>query len=193
MWTKNKAQQAFDAEGVTVIVYSILRYKSSNELVVVGLNLLGAMEANLSNDKVFQTLVRLDFLNKIPLLVSGESNQSGVHSATRLLTLLSASARNNELRLKLGSDAIVKFMIHVMASYCDDDSKIAMACQYFTMVCSAPKVKDRLRKQGLLVLLAAALQKYSNWDRKVARNEDDTHSSTSIVEDCKATLAQLVN
>jgi hypothetical protein len=114
--TETTAKQAFDAEGVTVIVYSILRFETSETLVTEGLLLLADMADKLSNDNhVCRALVRLDFLHRIPSLVSGQSRRSGVYCAALLFMFLARTA-DFHLKLKLGSDAIIKFMMSVMAS-----------------------------------------------------------------------------
>jgi hypothetical protein len=69
MSTGTKTQEVFDLQGVSSIVYGILRHSSSDRMLNYGLGALVDMTSMLSNDdKVFEALRRLDFLEKNSIL-----------------------------------------------------------------------------------------------------------------------------
>jgi hypothetical protein len=182
-WKKH-AQEIFDAQGVTVLVYSILRFKT---LVTYGLDILKIVELQVSNDRVGRALVRLDFLDQIPSLVSGSESADDVNHFQLPILLFErmAAKKDRELKLKSGSDKIVKFMINLVTSY-PDDTLCWHVCMYFNAVSRVPELKDRLKKHGVLDLLKDVLQKYNHKDREwISKNAE-------IVRYCKATLAQLL-
>jgi hypothetical protein len=162
---RNQAQEVFDAEGVTVVVYSMLRFKTSAELIEKGLDQLANIEREVSNHKVARKLVRLDFLEKIPMLVSSQSNNKKIRLATLFFATVAVNA-NLALTLKFCSEGIVKFMTSLLASYHDDDFTIWQVCIYFSAVSRVPEVKYRLRKRQLPVLLEAMMQKQCTKGRR---------------------------
>jgi hypothetical protein len=193
-WIQGQEQQAFDAEAVTVIAYSILRFKICKRFVTKSLGLLLHLAKVVSFDKVGRILLRLDFLDHIPLMVNCQNSQrSDDFIPAQLLTRL-AMTKDFDLKLKLGSDAIIKFILSVMTSYPDDTVMNALACEYFAAVSLVPEVKERLREQGVVVRLAVALQRYSSWDRDDEDfNEENRRINSGIIANCKMTWDRIVN
>jgi hypothetical protein len=120
MSTGTNAQEVFDLQGVTTIVYGILCYSSSKAMLIFGLGALVNMTSTFSNDKVGETLQRLDFMDKISSLASIHNTYMVSSFGVGLLCNLAINTGNQESLLQLGSEGIVKFLVTTMATYPED-------------------------------------------------------------------------
>jgi hypothetical protein len=192
MLTGTNAQQVLDLQGVTTIVYGILRYKSSEMMLQCGMGALADMTYELSTDKVGETLQRLDFIGKIPSLTSIHSTYMVSCHAVRLLCNLAVQSENDECLLQLGSEGIVKFVVTTMAAYPDNVYVIDVACDFFDEISRFPEVKEGLLKQGVFARMAAAFQLFSNFDGALEFDEEDTPRVKSIIKYSQQVMVRLM-
>jgi hypothetical protein len=193
MSTGTNAQQVLDLQGVSTIVYGILRYKNSEMMLRRGLGALVDMTYVLSTNKVGETLQCLDFLEKIPSLVSIHNTYLVSSNALRLLPNLAMQSENDGPLLQLGSEGIVKFVVTTMAAYPDDVYVTKAACDYFYYISRFPKVKERLLKQGVFARMAAAFQLFSNFDGALEFDEEDTPRVKSIIKYSQQVMGRLID
>jgi hypothetical protein len=201
METGTNAQQVFDLQGVSTIVYGILRYATSEMMLQHGLGALVDMTYALSTDKrlyvlldkVGEALQRLDFLEKIPSLVSIHDTYLVSSHAARLLgNLMSLDTKTREYLVQLGSEEIVKFMVTTMAAYADVVCVIDAACVYFDKISRFPEVKERFLKQGVFARMAAAFQLFSNFDGALEFDEEDIPRVKSIIKYSQQVMGRLM-
>jgi hypothetical protein len=192
MKTGTNAQQVFDLQGVSTIVYSILRYQRSETMLQDGLGAFVDMTCALSTDKVGEALQRLDFLEKIPSLVTIHDTFLVSSHAARLLGNLAAQSENDEYLLQLRSEGIVKFMVTTMATYPDDAYVTVSACAYLVSISRFPEVKERFLKQGVFARMAAAFQLFSNFDGAVEFDEEDTPRVKRIIKSSQQVMGRLM-
>jgi hypothetical protein len=187
------AQQVLDLQGVSTIVYSILRYQRSETMLQGGLGALVNMIYALPTDKVGEALQRLDFLEKIPSLVSIHNTYLASSYAAGLLGNLALDTKNRESLLQLGSEEIVKFMVTTMATYPDDDYVTDSACDYLVSISRFPEVKERLLKQGVFARMAAAFQLFSTFDGALEFDEGDTPRVKRIIKHSQQVMVRLID
>jgi hypothetical protein len=194
MLTGTNAQQVFDLQGISTIVYGMLRYTSSERMLMHGLRALVNMTKVLFNDKVGETLQRLDFLDKIPPSLSNITETKVVSSNwVGLFGNLAANAKNCESLLQLGSEGIVKFIVHAMTTYPNDVYVTNAACMHLDKMSRIPEMKERLLKEGVVIRMAVAFQTFSNLDEELEFNEDDRPCVRRIIKHSKRALGRLIS
>jgi hypothetical protein len=170
------AQYIVDLQGVSTIVYSILRYQRSETMLQGGMGALVNMIYAIPTVKVGETLQCLDILEKIPSLVSIHNTYLVSSNMVCLLRNLLVQSEDDEPLLQL-----VKFVVTTMAAYPDVVCVIDAACDFFDEISRFPEVKERLLNQGVFARMAAEFQLFSNFDGALEFDEEDTPRVKSII------------
>jgi hypothetical protein len=185
------AQEVFDLQGVSTIVYGILRYSNSEGMLMDGLAALALMTHTLLHDNVGEALKRLDFLDQIPSLASIHA-RSASSNAVLLLNNLSAKTENRETLLRLGSEGTVNFMVNMMTAYPYDEYVAQAACEYFENISHIPEVRERLLKLGVAALMVSTFQRFSNLDGVRGFKKKDLPRVTRLIQQSQRTLGRLI-
>jgi hypothetical protein len=81
-----------------------------------------------------------------------------------------------------------------MTAYPDDAYVTCAACMYFDNMSRFAEMKERLLKQGVLVLMATAFQKFSNLgDGAFELQEEERPLVTICIKGSKGALGRLID
>jgi hypothetical protein len=186
------AQEVFDLQGVSTMVYGILLYSNSEWMLMDGLGALALMTHVLLHDNVGEALKRLDFLDQIPTLANIYT-YSASSNAVLLLNNLAAKTENRETLLRLGSEGTVKFMVNMMTAHPKDVYVAQAACEYFEKMSHIPEVKERLLKLGVAAVMVCTFQRFRNLNAvRGFKKKDLLPRVARIVQQSQRTLDRLI-